>query len=87
MTKVRGCRTAGGYSSRGEVGFNVAGKLRSFVVRTQCVLSVFRLEGVDVDRSIRGLCRDVLVERVPGHALYIMAVFGNLSYQSSCIKG
>lgn len=61
----------------------MAGKLGSLVVRTERVMAIFRLEGVDMDGSIGGLGRDVFVQGIPSDALDVMAVLGDLSNEGS----
>jgi len=53
-------------------------------VAAQRVLAVLCLERVDVDGAIRRLGRDELVEGVPRHTLDIVAVFGDLTDETSC---
>jgi len=55
------------------------------VASAEGVLAVLGLEGVDMDGSIGGLCGDELVQRVPSDTLNVMAVFGNLSYEDTCV--
>jgi hypothetical protein len=53
------------------------------VVAVEGVLAVLGLERVDVDGAVRRLGRDKLVQRVPGDALDIMAVLGDLADKGS----
>lgn len=50
------------------------------------VLAVLGLERVDVDGAVRRLGRDKFVQRVPGDALDIMAVLGDLADKGSCSR-
>lgn len=75
--KVRWCRTVGRNTSRGQV------HLGHFMMLSQRELAILVLEGVYVDRSIRRLCGNELVQRVPGYALYVMVVLGDLPYDTS----
>ena len=47
----------------------------------ECKLSILRLECVYMYRSIGGLCCNVLIQRVPCHALHIVLMFGDLPYE------
>lgn len=58
---------------------------RGLVILTEGILSVFCFEGVYMDGSIGGLSGDILVQRIPGDALYVVAVFGYLSNEGSCV--
>lgn len=46
----------------------------------ECVVAVLGLEGVDVHRTVGGLCGNILVEGIPCHALDVVVVFGDLTY-------
>jgi hypothetical protein len=65
----------------------MAGNLGRLVVvaSAEGILAVLGLEGVDMDGAIGGLCGNELIQRVPGDALNVMAVLGNLSYEDTCI--
>lgn len=52
---------------------------------SQGKLAVLRLEGVDVDRAVRGLGNDVFIEGIPSHALDVVVMFGDLSNTGSCL--
>jgi hypothetical protein len=59
----------------------MAGEPGSLVVRREGILPVLGLERVDVDGSVGRLCGDVFVERVPGDALDIVTMLGDLTYK------
>jgi hypothetical protein len=71
------------YAARGEVCFDVAGEPGSLVVGCERILPILGLERVDVDRSVGRLCGNVFVERVPGDALDIVAMLGDLTDKGS----
>lgn len=48
------------------------------IITVQGILPVLRTERVDVDGSVRGLCGDELVKRIPRYTLNIMAMLCNL---------
>ena len=47
-------------------------------------LAIFGLEGVYMDRAVRRLGGYVLVERIPGDALDVVVVVGDLSCECTC---
>ena len=58
--------------------------LGDFAMLCKRDLAIFVLQCVNMHRSVRGLGRDVFVERVPCHALYVVVVLGNLPYNAAC---
>lgn len=80
MAHIGRRRAVGRDAPRWQIRLDMAGQLGGLVVvRVQRVLSVLGSQRVDVHRSVRRLRRDVLVERVPGHALHKMTVLGDLA--------
>ena len=63
----------------------MAGQPRGLVVLAERVLTVFGPERVDVDGSVGGLGRDVLVLRIPGDTLDVMAMLGYLANEGAWI--
>ncbi len=54
--------------------------LGNLVVLVESKLAVFRFQVVDVNRSIRGLRRHILVQRIPGHTLNVVVMLCYLPY-------
>lgn len=54
-----------------------------FIVLGESVLTILGLQRIDVYRSVGRLSRNVLVEGIPGDALYIVTVLGYLTNESS----
>jgi hypothetical protein len=62
----------------------MAGELGGLVVVVvERVMAVLGPQRVDVHGAVRRLGRDVLVQRVPGDALDVVAVLSNLADQGS----
>lgn len=62
----------------------MAGELGGLVVvAVERVVAVLSPQRIDVNRAVRRLCRNVLVQGVPGDTLDVMAVFGDLAHKSS----
>lgn len=84
MPKIRRSGTARGNSTRGKIDLDMAGKSWRLIVLAEGILPILSLERVDVNRSVRRLRCDVLVQRIPGYALNVVAVLGNLTNKGSC---
>ena len=59
-------RAARGYSPAREV------HLQEFPMGRESELTILRLQTVDMDRSVRGLCGHEFIEGIPSHALHIV---------------
>jgi hypothetical protein len=53
--------------------------LVEFAVSRQRAGTIFELQSIDVNRTVRGLRCNELVEGIPRHSLDIVVVFGNLA--------
>lgn len=62
----------------------MASQTRGFIVVTEGILAVFCFERVNVHRSIGRLRSNVFVERIPGNALDVMAMLGDLPDEGAC---
>ena len=58
-------------------------QLRRLVVGSQGILPVLCFQRVNVYGSVGGLGRYVFVQGIPGDALYVVAVLGNLTDEGS----
>ena len=83
MTELGRSRAARRDPPGWEVCLDVARQPRGLVVRAERVLAVFGLERVDVDGSVGGLGRNVFVQGIPGDALDVVAMFGDLPDESA----
>jgi hypothetical protein len=75
--KIRRSWAIGGYSPGWEVHFG------DFAVLGERKLAIFIFQVVDVDGAIRRLCSNIFVEGIPGHALDVVVMLGNLAYNCS----
>jgi hypothetical protein len=84
MTYLWRCWAAGRYPPGRKVCLGMTGDLWGLLVMVgERVVAILRPQRVNVHRTVGGLRCNVFVQRIPGYALDVMLVFGNLADKRS----